>query len=285
MTASARHCFPDAGERQRASSATARRSARGCSASRSRARSISGAGRRRPGRSHTTAPSPAARTGADQSGSGRSRRDAIAALARRRSGQHRAGAGRSGDCLGQRPRSAHLAGGGGVSGSARGARTRTSTPTQVRAAGRRGDRRPHIRALGEPRVNVLELNLALDAQANAGEHDSMPEQQRPDPDQLLAHVQGRGGARAARQAENFLRRDRRRRQDLLDAGGGARRARQPASTSSSATSSRTGASRPSGCSKAWSSCRRSPVRYRGIVRQEFDLDAALEAPSRDSAGR
>ena len=98
---------------------------------------------------------------------------------------------------------------------------------------------------------------------------------RPDPDALLAQRPGRGGARAARPAADLLRRHRRRRQDLRDARGRARRAAPTASTSSSATSSRTAASRPSGCSRASSGCRRCRSRYRGIVRQEFDLDAAL----------
>ncbi len=46
-------------------------------------------------------------------------------------------------------------------------------------------------------------------------------------------------------------------------------------TSWSATSSRTAAARPSACSRRWNACRRRPVQYRGMVRQEFDLDAAL----------
>ena len=46
-------------------------------------------------------------------------------------------------------------------------------------------------------------------------------------------------------------------------------------TSSSAMWSPTAASRPSAFSKAWNGCQRLPVSYRGIVRHEFDLDAAL----------
>ena len=46
-------------------------------------------------------------------------------------------------------------------------------------------------------------------------------------------------------------------------------------TSSSDMSNLTGESRQSALLKVWNGCRLSPVRYRDIVRQEFDLDAAL----------
>ena len=49
-----------------------------------------------------------------------------------------------------------------------------------------------------------------------------------------------------------------------------------ASTSSSATSSRMGASRPKRLLEGLEQLPTLPVAYRGIVRQEFDLDAALE---------
>ena len=99
---------------------------------------------------------------------------------------------------------------------------------------------------------------------------------RPDPDELLAHVKAeeararRGKLRiffgaTAGVGKTF---------SMLEARAQARA--RAASTSSSATSSRTAASRPSGCSKASSSCRRCRSRYRGMVRHEFDLDAALK---------
>ena len=66
-----------------------------------------------------------------------------------------------------------------------------------------------------------------------------------------------------------------RRQDLRDARGGAHGARPAASRSWSATSSRTAASRPSASWKASRRLPTLPIKYRGIVRREFDLDAAL----------
>ena len=42
------------------------------------------------------------------------------------------------------------------------AKARSLPEERVRAAGRGADRRPHPRPAGEPRVNVLKLNLALD---------------------------------------------------------------------------------------------------------------------------
>ena len=82
--------------------------------------------------------------------------------ARGRSRQHGAGAGRSRHGVGQRPRSAHLAGGGGVSGRPRRARARhrrDATCEKLVAGATEGRT---FGVLGEPRVNVLELNLALD---------------------------------------------------------------------------------------------------------------------------
>ena len=107
----------------------------------------------------------------------------------------------------------------------------------------------------------------------------MVDSERRDPDELLAAVQARGSARAARAAQDFLRRIRRRRQDLCHARSGARGA-ATASTSWSATSSRTAASKPRSYSKAWSSLPFLQVRYRGITRREFDLDARSAARAR-----
>ncbi len=98
---------------------------------------------------------------------------------------------------------------------------------------------------------------------------------RPDPDQLLARVK----AEEARATRGRLR-------IFFGASAGvgktyamleAARAAQGVRNRRRGrlSSSRTAASRPSGCSRASSILPPLPVAYRGIVRQEFDLDAAL----------
>ena len=99
---------------------------------------------------------------------------------------------------------------------------------------------------------------------------------RPDPDQLLAHVQ----AEEARAKRGRLR-------IFFGASAGVGKTYAMLEAAAAACARRHGCRRrlcraarpratPSGCSKASSACRRFLFGYRGIVRQEFDLDAALK---------
>ena len=108
---------------------------------------------------------------------------------------------------------------------------------------------------------------------------------RPDPDQLLARVEaeearakrgrlriffgasaGVGKTYAMLEAARSAALERHRRRGRLRRAARAR-------------------SRPSGCSKACERLPTLPVNYRGIVRQEFDLDAALARHPGDPARR
>ena len=101
-------------------------------------------------------------------------------------------------------------------------------------------------------------------------------QPRPDPDALLARVQGGGGAAAPRQAEGLLRRRGRRRQDLRDARGRARAAKADGRRRRRRLRRDPRPRRDRGApATASRSCRRARVEYRGVTLREFDLDAAL----------
>ena len=105
----------------------------------------------------------------------------------------------------------------------------------------------------------------------------MVETERRNPDELLADVQReeararRGRLRVFFGASAGVGKT----YSMLEAARAATRRRRR--TSWSATSSRTGASRPSACSKGWSSCRFSRSATAASSRREFDLDAALRA--------
>ncbi len=150
-----------------------------------------------------------------------------------------------------------------------------------------------LRIFGEPRVNVVELNLALDAMAAgaprfineeafnrraaraARGHGHGLNDARPDPDQLLAHVQ----AEEARAARGRLR---------IFFGSSAGVGKTYAMLEAARTARATGIDvvvgyvEPHGrveTERLLEGLERLSllaVRYRGIVRQEFDLDAALK---------
>ena len=80
-----------------------------------------------------------------------------------RGGRRRADPGRRRDDLGERPRSRHLARQRAAAGAARRQGARPPGGPGPRPRRRRGRRAVRSAVLGEPRVNVLRLNLALDA--------------------------------------------------------------------------------------------------------------------------
>ena len=165
VTGLAQALFPRQGQRPADRTEREGRSARGSSARRSRRRATSASRPSAAGTGYDAANS----AGTNLGPTNKKLIDAVKAAvdAAKQENPARAaacGADRPGDLVGLRPRSAHLAGGRGVPGAARGARARRR---RRRRSGGWSTRTPKGRQfgfLGEPVVNVLELNLALDAQ-------------------------------------------------------------------------------------------------------------------------
>ena len=142
------------------SSATARWWARSSSASRSRASATSGAGPRRPGRRTTAARRPA-RTSGPINPALHERVDASVSALRAAHGDAAPIPVDLATASSQRPRSAHLSGGAAYQ-VARVAAARGLAEDAVRRLVDEHTEGRQLGFLGEPRVNVLLLNLALD---------------------------------------------------------------------------------------------------------------------------
>ncbi len=84
-------------------------------------------------------------------------------------GNTRAGAGRPRHRLGQRAGPAHQRGRGAVPGRARGQGARHAAEARCATLIERHTEGRWLGLLGEPRVNVLELNLALDGRPQSAE--------------------------------------------------------------------------------------------------------------------
>ena len=110
--------------------------------------------------------------GAAEPGAGRCRQGPHRSPARSRPGQHRAGAGGSGHRLGQRPGPAHQRGAARCTRQRASPRQRKLPQPQVQQLIGTHSEGRLFGFIGEPRVNVLQLNLALDGLQieDAGEH-------------------------------------------------------------------------------------------------------------------